>query len=150
MPNVTTNAARGGLRLRRKKRKRRCKHSVLWVDDDPNVSAAVGRRLLRHSIRVLPASDGMQGYWLALTKRPDAIVTDLRMPRWEGQELLESLRENAATQAIPTIVLSGYASQFRGQSAASLGVEAVLEKPVELDKLLAALKRCWRKSNPRG
>ncbi|MEM6799291.1 MAG: response regulator [Planctomycetota bacterium] len=122
---------------------RRCKHTVLWVDDDPNVSAAFARRLLRYSIRVVPASDGMQGYWMALTKSPDAIVTDLRMPRWEGEELVDCLKHNATTRAIPTIVLSGYVADFSENFRTDYGIDAVLEKPIALEKLLATLRSCW-------
>ncbi len=127
----------------KKKRKRRCKRTVLWVDDDPNVSAAVARCLRRHSIRVIPAADGMQGYWLALTQRPDAIVTDLRMPRWEGQELVECLTQNEMTRNIPRIVLSGYASRLSPDYQAEKDLAAVLDKPVDMVRLLETLQACW-------
>lgn len=125
-----------------KPKSRRAKHEVLWVDDDPNLTAAYARRLLRRSFHVTPASDGMQGYWLTLMNRPDVIVTDLRMPRWEGQDLLECLQENQATAGIPTIVLSGYASQVKGGALAAKNVVAVLQKPVDFKVLEAVLRRC--------
>lgn len=125
------------------RRRRRCKHTVLWIDDDPSVSAAMARRLLRKSVRVIPAADGMQGYWLALTRRPDVIVTDLKMPRWEGGEVLRCLQQNDTTRELPTIVLSGYAGQLDQQEIDAWGVEAVLEKPVDFDLLLSTLRRCW-------
>lgn len=131
----------------RKKRKRRCKYTVLWVDDEAKVSAAVARNLLRHSIRVIPAADGMQGYWLALTRRPDAIVTDLKMPRWRGDEFVRCLHQNEATRGIPTVILSGYADELDDDFSEKYGIEAVLEKPLCFDTLLTALRRCLPKQS---
>lgn len=128
------------------RRRRRFRHTVLWVDDDPNIAAASSRRLARHSIRVIPASDGMQGYWYALTRKPDAIVTDLRMPRWRGEDLVDCLVMNSATRGIPTILLSGYLSDLDCRYESAPGIEAVLEKPTDLKQLISVLRTCWRRT----
>lgn len=122
--------------------RRRAKHRVLWVDDDPNLTAAYARRLLRRSFHVTPASDGMQGYWMTLMDPPDVIVTDLKMPRWQGQELLECLRQNTVTRGIPTVVLSGYADEARDEWLTGMKVAAVLQKPVDFQVIEAVLRRC--------
>lgn len=120
--------------------KARIKHRVLWVDDDTNLCAAFTRRLRRKGIGVIPASDGMQGYWLALTHRPDVIVTDLRMPRWEGEDLLDCLLSNEETAEIPVVVISGYVTSDWTDRLLRSGVSAVLEKPVEWSLLHKTLR----------
>ncbi|MCA9240719.1 MAG: response regulator [Planctomycetales bacterium] len=127
---------------RRSKPSRRAKHEVLWVDDDPNLTAAYARRLLRRSFHVTAAGDGMQGYWMTLMNPPDVIVTDLKMPRWQGQDLLECLGRNSVTRGIPIVVLSGYADEARGAWLAGMNVAAVLQKPVDFPVLEAVLRRC--------
>lgn len=90
---------------------------------------------------MIPASDGMQGYWQAVTCKPHLIVTDLRMPRWAGGDLLECLRSNAATAGIPLVVLSGYLDRELKRELYDLGVASVLEKPVDPVRLNKTLKR---------
>lgn len=119
----------------------RTRARVLWVDDDPNLTASYARQLRREGIEVVPASDGMQGYWLAVTMRPDLIITDLRMPRWEGDELIDCLATNKETAGIPRIVLSGYVNEEVRRRMMHRGVEAVLDKPVPFGTLRGALRR---------
>lgn len=125
---------------RSKRRARRPKHRVLWVDDDANLTAAFSRRLRRKGIEVLPASDGMQGYWLTITKRPDLVITDLRMPRWEGSDLLDCLTGNDETAGVPIVVLSGYVTPEIESRLRRLGVAAVLDKPVAWRRLMDTLR----------
>lgn len=114
---------------------------VLWVDDDPNLTSAYARQLRREGIEVIPASDGMQGYWLALTIEPDYIITDLRMPRWEGGDLIDCLSTNVKTSGIPRLVMSGYVNDEVRAHLHQLGVDAVLEKPAAFGTVRAALRR---------
>lgn len=122
-------------------RPRRAKHRVLWVDDDENLTAAFSRRLRKKGIAVTPASDGMQGYWLTLTHRPDLVITDLRMPRWLGGDLLDCLIGNAETAGVPVIVLSGYVTPDVRKQLLRLGAAEVLDKPIAWEDLLATLRR---------
>lgn len=130
--------------VRRRRRTRPIRHTVVWVDDDPMVTASVARTLRREGIRVIPASDGMQGYWLTLVHMPDAVVTDLRMPRWAGDDLLRCLLANGATAGIPTLVLSGYLDEGSRRALLAAGVAAVLEKPVAPGELRRALRAALR------
>jgi CheY-like chemotaxis protein len=68
--------------------------TVLCVDDDPNISEAIGRRLQRFGIRVLRAYHGMQGCWLAATEKPDVIVLDVAMPKGSGVEIRKWRKRN--------------------------------------------------------
>ncbi len=118
---------------------------MLWVDDDPNITAALSRRFRRRGIQVLPASDGMQGYWLAVTRKPDVIVTDLRMPRWEGRDMLECLTTNEVTNNTPIVVLSGYVTPDERRQLERIGVSAVLDKPASWRTLLKTIRSLLRK-----
>jgi DNA-binding response OmpR family regulator len=112
---------------------------LLWVDDDPHLAAGFARRLHRYKIRLIHAYDGMQGYWIAATQRPDAIVTDLKMPKWPGDELVACLSANHELNGIPLIVVSGYMDDHDKKHLVRMGVSAVLDKPVQMEQLLEVL-----------
>lgn len=114
---------------------------LLWVDDDPHLAAGFARRLHRHKIRLIHAYDGMQGYWIAATQHPDAIVTDLKMPKWPGEELVECLTANHQLNGIPLIVVSGFMDDHDKKHLLRMGVAAVLDKPVQIEALLEVLGR---------
>jgi DNA-binding response OmpR family regulator len=115
--------------------------TVLCVDDDPNISEAIGRRLLRLGIRVLRAYDGMQGCWLAVTEKPDVIVLDVAMPNGNGVEILECLKRNEQTANIPVVILTGTTDPGLCRRMQKLGAVQYLSKPIPFDELLAAIAR---------
>lgn len=125
---------------RRPQARRRRGPRLLWVDDDANLTASFNRGLRKKGFDVIPASDGMQGYWLALTAAPSVIVTDLRMPRWGGGDLIDCLMSNSVTASVPLVVLSGYVTPDARRRLEKRGVAAVLEKPVKIATLLATLR----------
>ena len=115
--------------------------TVLCVDDDPNISDAIARRLLRHGIRVLRAYDGMQGCWMAATEKPEVIVLDIAMPKGNGVEILECLQRNKQTANIPVVVLTGNTDPSLCQTMQDLGAVRFLSKPIPFDELLNEICR---------
>ncbi|GEM_PF-1056334 len=108
---------------------------VLSIDDDPNIAEAMGRALRNYGMQLIPCYLGAQGYWVAATEKPDCIVLDLSMPFARGEEVLQWLKSNRQTAAIPVIVLTG--TQRMGQERAmyKAGADAYLTKPAPADQL---------------
>src|SRR5271165_4288523 len=81
---------------------------VLIVDDDEAL-----RRLMRlelsASFEIIDSGEPERGLALALEHRPDAIVLDLRMPKYSGYELLQTFTSFSRTQTIPVVIVSGRA-----------------------------------------
>ena len=81
---------------------------LLVVDDDEAL-----RRLMRLELsdtyEVIDSGEPEQGLALALEHRPDAILLDLRMPKYSGYELLQTFTSFSRTQMIPVIIVSGEA-----------------------------------------
>ena len=115
--------------------------TILCIDDDPDVSGAIERRLSRYDVQLIRAFHGMHGYAEALAHKPDVIVMDLRMPNGDGATILECLRRNRQTAAIPVIVLTGLRDRHLKHRLLSLGANELLCKPLPLDELTAALGR---------
>jgi DNA-binding response OmpR family regulator len=111
----------------------------LCVDDDPNVAAAIARRLRSHAIHVLRAYSGWQGYWELVTGSPDAVVVDLAMPNGSGTELIECMMRNRVTRHIPVIVLTGGGNETSQRRLFQMGISAFLRKPVAIGRLLSEL-----------
>ena len=120
---------------------------VLVVDDDPRICQALAIRLGKLGIRVLPATNGPEGFQQALKERPDVVITDYHMPGGGGDYLMHRLRGSSATKATPIIILTG-GRDLDGQRNYSLeremrgrgGVAAYFTKPMEFDQLLAELR----------
>jgi response regulator RpfG family c-di-GMP phosphodiesterase len=115
--------------------------TVLFIDDDPQILEAIARRLRRYEIEVLQAYHGMQGYWMAVTAKPDVIVTDLRMPQGDGETVLECLKRNAQTATIPVVVLTGKQQSGLKRHMENVGAAGYLSKPVKFEDLVQELNR---------
>lgn len=78
--------------------------TLLLVEDDPFLCEIYARTFRRDGFEVRTASDGEEGARAAVGA--DVILLDLVMPRCDGFEALERLKQNAATAPIPVIILS--------------------------------------------
>ncbi|MCH7989066.1 MAG: response regulator [Planctomycetes bacterium] len=109
--------------------------TVLCIDDDPEISRVLSIRLKNYQVEVLRAFHGMHGFWLAMTEKPDLIITDMRMPQGEGDYVVECLKNNSDTSQIPIFVLTGQRDAGLERKMRNLGVEHYFTKPMEFDEL---------------
>ena len=123
---------------------------LLVVDDDASL-----RRLMRLELsdhyEVLDSGEPEQGLALALEHKPDAILLDLRMPKYSGYELLQTYTSFSHTQAIPVIVVSGEAGAQTKEHCKQLGAVQYFEKPIDFEALRTCLRQTVkvRRSPPR-
>jgi CheY-like chemotaxis protein len=81
---------------------------ILVIDDDPVDLRLIGKILDDHAIyRPVLAEGGEQGWELLITNPPSAIILDLFMPKMNGFEILEKLRNSFDLNEIPVVVVSG-------------------------------------------
>ena len=113
---------------------------LLVVDDDEAL-----RRLMRLELsdtyEVIDSGEPEQGLALALEHRPDAILLDLRMPKYSGYELLQTFTSFSRTQMIPVIIVSGEAGGQTKEHCKQLGAADYIEKPIDFDALRACLRQ---------
>lgn len=112
---------------------------VLIVDDDPPI-----RNLLRHIFKRIgfdarEARDGVEAISLVEQAVPKLMMLDLMMPRMNGWEVLEKLRERGLLDQVPVVVLTAVGSQ-RTDTLRDYGVRAVLSKPFEIHDLISTVK----------
>jgi len=107
---------------------------LLLVDDDEALRRLV-RLTLGDAHEIVDTGDPGEGLALALEHKPDAILLDLRMPRYSGFELCQTITSLSTTQLIPVIILSGEAGAKTKEYCKDLGAVAYFEKPVDFDAL---------------
>ena len=113
---------------------------VLFVDDDANVLAGLERMLrpYRHSWTTFTAIDGETALQVLATTEVDVIVSDMRMPRMDGAELLTRVRENHPE--VVRIVLSGQMDGSASLRTASVAHQ-FLSKPCSTEALIEVIQR---------
>ena len=113
--------------------------TVLVVEDDADVRAALGLLLESHGYPVLEAEHGAEALTL-LRDRADVgvILLDLMMPVMDGSTFRVEQRKDAALADIPVVVVTADAAG--ADRARELGAAAHLPKPIDLDRLLAVVR----------
>ena len=112
---------------------------LLIVDDEPAARSAMEQLLKAEGYTVDSAEDGLAALAIASERPPDAVVTDLDMPRMNGMELLEKLREQDA--GLPVIVVTSLHDMTAAIQAMRAGAEDYLTKPVDFDALSLTIER---------
>ena len=113
---------------------------VLVVDDEVHIIHVVAIKLRNNGYEVITAENGSDAYDLACSEMPDIVVTDFQMPVMSGLELVEKLRENPQTKAIPVIMLTARGFAIEGEQHEELGISEFLSKPFSPKELLRSIE----------
>jgi CheY-like chemotaxis protein len=114
--------------------------SILYIEDNPANVELVARYLKgRPGTRLLSAISGRVGIECAVRDVPDIILLDQNLPDLQGDEVLNELKADPATAAIPVVVLSADASRGVIRRLLAGGAFAYLTKPIELTELAELL-----------
>ncbi|HEX9078330.1 MAG TPA: response regulator [Desulfuromonadaceae bacterium] len=124
-------------------------HSVLVIDDDPAILLTLTAYLEDSGFSVVKASDGKTGLELFAQLRPDAIVTDLRMPGLDGFEVIAAVK--AQSPATPVIAFTGTGEHRESDLAIEMGAWCCLYKPLaDLNELVMAINLALEQPNTGG
>jgi CheY-like chemotaxis protein len=122
---------------------------ILLVDDSKLLRTANARILAKAGYEVLTAADGEEGLKIAQSQVPDLLVLDMMLPKLSGVEVLQAVRKNPSTQALPVIVLTSLSEMNRKKIMAE-GATDFVEKSKGLadqnsSALLQAIARVFQK-----
>jgi DNA-binding response OmpR family regulator len=120
--------------------------TILVVDDDPSIQRLLEQILRTHDFDVVLADDGARVLNLVQTRRPVAIVLDLKMPNVSGLEALRAVR--AAGEDVPIIVLTGVLEEDWVLDAFDAGADDYVTKPFRPRVLVARLQALLRRRQP--
>ena len=108
---------------------------VLVADDDPDIRSLVTLRLERSGYEVVAAGDGEQALAAALERAPDLALLDVMMPKLDGYEVTERLRQEEATRHLPVILLTARVQETDIARGVEAGADDYVKKPFSTSEL---------------
>ena len=115
------------------------KKRLLIIDDEVNMRHMLSTVLKKADYLVDTASDGSEGLKMIEGSHYDFILCDIKMPRMNGMEFLESARDMLATSTV--IMMSAYGSIDTALEAMKLGAYDYISKPFKTDEVYLTLKK---------
>ncbi|MEM9920715.1 MAG: response regulator [Bacteroidota bacterium] len=112
---------------------------LLIVEDNPDIASYL-TSCLEDQYQLIFAQDGAEGIEKAIEHIPDLMISDVMMPKKDGFELCEVLKNDERTNHIPIVLLTAKADVASRVSGLSKGADAYLAKPFEKEELLVRLK----------
>ena len=122
---------------------------VLVVEDDPDIAQLVVHYLEKAGFTTEMTSGGREALTSIATRPPDVLVLDLMLPQVDGLEICRSVRSNAATEAIPIIMLTARAEESDRIVGLELGADDYLAKPFSPNELVARVRALLRRAHSR-
>ena len=113
--------------------------SVLYVEDEPELREHVAYALRLHIKNVRAAANGREALAIIRSNRPDVVISDIRMPVMDGLELAALLRKELP--ALPFLLCTAFTDTDYMLKAIELGVAAYIPKPIDTERLLAAVRQ---------
>lgn len=117
---------------------------LLIIDDEKAIRRSIKEILEFEKYLVDEAEDGQQGLEMALKGNYDVILSDIKMPKLDGIELLTKLMANGTES--PLIMMSGHGNIETAVDAVKKGAYDYLSKPIDLNRLLVAVRNALDKT----
>ncbi len=113
---------------------------ILVADDDPGIRLAVKDFLELSGYAVITASNGSEALELVETYHPHLLVSDIKMPKATGYELVLQVRQRPEFRLLPVIFLTERSSTQERIRGYQVGCDAYLPKPFEMEELKAVIR----------
>lgn len=115
---------------------------VLLVDDDRDILAAMQAALGDMGLTILAATDGNAAIEQAETAHPDVVVLDMMLPKRSGFLVMEKLKKGKKRTDPPRVIMiTGNQGARHKVYAESLGVDAYLNKPFRMERLIELIQK---------
>ncbi|NCB01621.1 MAG: sigma-54-dependent Fis family transcriptional regulator [Spirochaetia bacterium] len=115
--------------------------TILVADDEKNIRLGLQLALEDEGYKVLVASDGEEAWSTIRKVNVDLLITDLKMPKMGGNELLKKIATTYPT--MPVVVLTGHGTIESAVEAMRNGAVDFMTKPLNLDRLFMLIKRAF-------
>jgi two-component system chemotaxis response regulator CheY len=115
---------------------------VLIVDDSPTIRQQIGRALIEAGFEVIEATDGFDGIEkIAADKGIGIVILDINMPRMNGLEMLEKVKQHADSGHLPVIMLTSEGQKSMIERAKRAGAKGWIVKPFKSELLVGAVRK---------
>lgn len=114
---------------------------ILAVDDDKHIADLLKVVLEGEGHKVVPLYSGQEALEKLKQMKPDLILLDVQMPKMNGWQVLEAIKQDESTKDIPVAMLTGTESELDKEAMKAKGVEDYILKPFVHDDLLSRVKK---------
>ena len=121
---------------------------ILIVDDELDTLLPLKRALEMEDFNVVEARDGVEALEKVRAEIPDLVLLDLMLPRINGFEVCQRLKQDEATSYIPIIMLTAKGETSDKIEGIEIGADDYVTKPFNLDELKARVKAVLRRTAP--
>ncbi|MGB7531914.1 MAG: response regulator [Halobacteriota archaeon] len=121
---------------------------ILIVDDELDTLLPLKRALEMENFNVVEAQDGVEALEEVRSEIPDLVLLDLMLPRINGFEVCQQLKQDEATSYIPIIMLTAKGETSDKIEGIEIGADDYVTKPFNLDELKARVKAVLRRTAP--
>jgi DNA-binding response OmpR family regulator len=121
-------------------------HTILYIEDDPDLAAMLPMYLRSQGYRVLVALTGTDGLRIAQTETPDLILLDVMLPKKDGFEVCREVRR--AGVRTPILMLTAKTQEAEKVMGLDLGADDYLTKPYGRHELRARVRALIRRAAP--
>ena len=123
----------------------KCK--ILVVDDEEDILTLISARLEQNGYQIIVASDGLEGLEKAEKEKPDLILVDVSMPRMNGYQMVQLLRQYESLKEIPVVVITASRQKDEAAWRTQVGVEYFILKPFKTKELLDKVQEALREKS---
>jgi len=118
---------------------------ILVVDDDPDLVETVSMKLENDGFRVAKAYDGLEALDRIKEEKPQMLILDVMMPRKNGYELCDELKNDAAYKDISILLLTAVAdavptTNYTHMDGKTTLADDFIPKPIDMDKLMEVVR----------
>jgi phosphate regulon transcriptional regulator PhoB len=120
--------------------------TILIADDEKDIVELIAYNLERAGYAVVKAFDGQKAWEAINAAKPDLVILDLMMPEISGMEVCRMIRRQAATAALPIIMLTAKSDSVDKILGLEVGADDYLTKPFHVRELIARIRAVLRRS----
>lgn len=115
---------------------------ILLVDDEVDIREEMKKKLIQENYEVITASEGYEAVNMCKTNNPDLVILDVAIPRINGYEICERIKQDTETKNIPVLFVTGKELNPKGiiERCNTLGAYGFICKPCAIAEMLAKVK----------
>lgn len=121
------------------------KQTILVVDDEQDLLDLIEYNLKKEGFDVLKAEDGKEGIAVAREHNPSLVLLDIMMPKMDGLEVVEVMRNDDKLKRIPIIFLTARGDEKTEVEGLNKGGDDYITKPISTTKLISRIKAVLRR-----
>ena len=117
---------------------------ILLIDDEESITDTYMEYLAEESFQIEVSNCPQEAWKLIDKKKFDLIITDIKMPRLDGEELLKIIKSNSKNKNVPILIASGSSSKLYESMARTESTIFHLEKPFSQNEFLAMILKALK------